>query len=398
MNFDLMLDWRTTLLLVTGIPALIAALMVLASARETLAARFFMALIAAWVLLTTPYIIGFSGAYQAYPWLTFAPFNTELWIGPLWLLTVRALTSERLSDRWWLWTVPGVIQTLYYTACFLLIGPDWGMSAAAAEPKFAFSRSFHSPFIVPFETAIGLSLIAFAAWDSWRRIARYREWIGEEHSNAERVDLAWLQRSGAAIIALALMWLAVDAVATMVGGLSYPTYFYFYAISGAVVMALAFQFLARADRRFPKPLNPELAAPPLFESAEDDKGTPPQLPPRIDLAALEAKVRDGEWHFDQDLTLGELARRIGTNSSALSAALNAREDGNFTSFINGLRVEAVCERLNERAMASQSAPNLLDLALDCGFGSKATFNRAFKRHTGQSPRDWINASRAAEAA
>ncbi|MEO1729347.1 MAG: AraC family transcriptional regulator [Pseudomonadota bacterium] len=397
MNFDLMLDWRTTLLLVTGIPALIAALMVLASARETLAARFFVALIAAWVLLTTPYIIGFSGAYQAYPWLTFAPFNTELWIGPLWLLTVRALTSERLSERWWLWIVPGVIQTIYYTACFLLIGPDWGMSAAAAEPKFAFSRSFHSPYIVPFETAIGLSLIAFAGWDSWRRIKRYRKWIGEEHSNAERVDLAWLQRSGAAIIALALMWLTVDAVATLVGGLSYPTYFYFYAVSGVVVMAQAFQFLARADRRFPKPLSEAQAeAEQPGDREEGDEVAP--APPRIDLAALENKVRDGEWHFDQDLTLGELARRIGTNSSALSAALNAREDGNFTSFINGLRVEAVCERLNANAMPGQSAPNLLDLALDCGFGSKATFNRAFKRHTGQSPRDWINASRAAEAA
>lgn len=82
---------------------------------------------------------------------------------------------------------------------------------------------------------------------------------------------------------------------------------------------------------------------------------------------------------------------MGTNTSALSAALNARNDMNFTLFINGLRVEAMCERLRDHAARDKGAPNLLALALDCGFGSKATFNRAFKRHTGQTPRDWVRA-------
>lgn len=94
-------------------------------------------------------------------------------------------------------------------------------------------------------------------------------------------------------------------------------------------------------------------------------------------------------HFDQDLTLGQLARRLGTNSSALSAALNAHNDMNFALFVNGLRVEAMCERLRAHAADSAASPNLLEMALDCGFGSKATFNRAFKRHTGQTPRAWL---------
>ncbi|MEL6487610.1 MAG: hypothetical protein AAFQ13_10775, partial [Pseudomonadota bacterium] len=175
------LSWRTTVLLVTGVPSLIAAVMVLLNAREVAAAKLFLALIIAWVMFTMPYIIGFSGAYQAYPWLTFFPFNTELWIGPLWLLTVRALTSELLPERWWLWLVPGLVQTLYYSSLFFLVGPNWGIGAAAAEAKFAFSDAFHVPYIVPIETALGLGLIAFAAWDSYVRIKRYREWVGKEH-------------------------------------------------------------------------------------------------------------------------------------------------------------------------------------------------------------------------
>lgn len=406
------LGWRTTVLLVTGVPSLLAAIMILVNAREVAAARLFLALIVAWVMFTGPYIIGFSGAYQAYPWLTFFPFNTELWIGPLWLLTVCALTSERLPERCWLWLMPGTIQTLYYTILFFGVGPNWGMGAEAAEAKFAFSDAFHAPYVAPVETTIGLVLIAFASWESWQRIRRYREWIGREHSNAERVDLAWLQQASGAIIALALIWLSSDVAATIFGRLTYVTNFYFYAISGAIVLWLALQFLARSDRRFPKPLAAAmvaaLSAEPAMGGAKDaaereDSSTPPDsaqpaAPPRIDMSAVEAKVREGRWHFDQDLTLGQLARRVGTNASALSAALNAREDENFTSFINGFRVEAVCEKLREAALQGRAAPNLLDLALDCGFGSKATFNRAFKRHTGLSPREWMNQSRALKAA
>ena len=381
------LSWRTTVLLVTGIPSLLAAIMILVGAREVIAARLFLALVTAWVAFSTPYIIGFSGAYQAYPWLTFFPFNTELYIGPLWLLTVRALTSEALPRRWWLWLAPGAVQTLYYTVLFFSIGPDWGMGEGAAAMKFAFSDAYHEPYFVPIETAVGLSLIAYAAWESWMRIGRYREWIGREHSNAERVDLVWLQRAGAAIIALALVWLSSDILASIVGELSYVTNFWFYAVSGVVVLWLSLQFLARSDRRFPKP---QAALEDTQEAAETrapDIKEPAAS--RFPIETLEAKVREGEWHFDQDLTLGELARRLGTNSSTLSAALNAREEVNFTSFINGLRVEAVCQRLRDQPAQSEGAPNLLDLALDCGFGSKATFNRAFKRHTRLSPREWI---------
>ncbi|MEM6859091.1 MAG: AraC family transcriptional regulator, partial [Pseudomonadota bacterium] len=141
----------------------------------------------------------------------------------------------------------------------------------------------------------------------------------------------------------------------------------------------------------------------LAEATEPDEAQPVPAPPRLDLARIEEKVREGQWHFDQDLTLGELARRVGTNTSALSAALNAREDGNFTTFINGLRVEAVCDKLRGtgdtgRETGGGAAPNFLDLALDCGFGSKATFNRAFKRHTGLSPREWLQANRPLEVA
>jgi AraC-like DNA-binding protein len=53
---------------------------------------------------------------------------------------------------------------------------------------------------------------------------------------------------------------------------------------------------------------------------------------------------------------------------------------NFSNFVNGLRAEGVA-----RALVAGSDRDLLSLALDMGFASKASFNRAFKARFGVSP-------------
>ena len=58
------------------------------------------------------------------------------------------------------------------------------------------------------------------------------------------------------------------------------------------------------------------------------------------------------------------------------------EGKSFYDFVNGYRVAAVKERLADQGEGPSS---LLDVALACGFRSKATFNRIFKQHTGLTP-------------
>ena len=94
------------------------------------------------------------------------------------------------------------------------------------------------------------------------------------------------------------------------------------------------------------------------------------------------EIRRGGWWREPGLSLTEVAKRLATNESYVSRAFNEGLGLNFNTVINGYRVEAV------KAALAQGATEFLPLALDCGFSSKASFNRVFREHTGLSPTAW----------
>ena len=66
--------------------------------------------------------------------------------------------------------------------------------------------------------------------------------------------------------------------------------------------------------------------------------------------------------------------------------VNRRFTITFNDFVNYHRVQAVIAQLQD---GRHKAQTLMSIAYDCGFNSKATFNRAFKKATGKSPQEWL---------
>lgn len=87
-------------------------------------------------------------------------------------------------------------------------------------------------------------------------------------------------------------------------------------------------------------------------------------------------------YLQQELTLKRLAELVGTTDKKLSSLLNHHLNISFYDFINQYRVAEVKEKLK---LVEYEKYSLLGLAYTCGFNSKSSFYRAFKKETGVSP-------------
>jgi AraC-like DNA-binding protein len=90
-------------------------------------------------------------------------------------------------------------------------------------------------------------------------------------------------------------------------------------------------------------------------------------------------------YMNKDLTLFILADTLQIQPNHLSQIINMFEEKNFFDFINSYRVEEVKTYIQQKP---ESHLNLLGIAFECGFNSKSSFNRAFKKFTGQTPSEF----------
>lgn len=122
----------------------------------------------------------------------------------------------------------------------------------------------------------------------------------------------------------------------------------------------------------PRPMVETAKSGPVEETAD----------PRL-LAQIRALVETDRIHLDPDLGFADFARRTGFPERAVRRAINhALGHDHFRSFLNQHRVEEACRLL---AANDRSADKLVGVALDSGFASLASFNRAFRQQRGCTP-------------
>lgn len=361
----------STILLIGSLHGLVVAALLLNTARNRHANRFLAALLLATVLMITPYTIGYAGFYDAYPWLTFAPFYWQLLFGPLMYFHVRALGSERLPPRWGWHFLPGAVQGAYYTAIFCL----------PLESKWAWNEGAHLPYVLP---AISLATLVSLAiyWQlSLRRYRRYQQWLVHNSGLREELRLGWIRGFLYAIALVVALNFGFQIVDVWIHPLDYYGYFPFYVALTALVYYLGIEGWRHAGLKFP-PM-PETEAGVVPEALSEAPASPSSEARDWNAQALAwaAKVADAGWWREPDLSLADLARRLGTNTNYLSRALNEGLGQNFSEFVNRQRIAEA-----QRLLAGPG--EVLDIALAVGFGSKASFNRAFLAYAGSTPSAW----------
>lgn len=99
-------------------------------------------------------------------------------------------------------------------------------------------------------------------------------------------------------------------------------------------------------------------------------------------------------HLDPELTLHKLSERLSIPYHVLSQIINGKLDKIFFDFINEYRVN---EAIGMLTSATEESRTILDIAAKVGFNSQSAFNRAFKKHTQQTPSDFLIRHRIQEA-
>lgn len=352
--------WSTTLGLAAGFGALVALLLLRAAGNRP-AQRLLAALLLVAVLRLMPYVLGFAGAYDAWPWLSFAPFDLRLAIGPLLYLYLQRLATPELPPRWGWHLLPAAIDLAYMTWAFAL----------PLQQKNDWDAGPHRGWIAPLQDVAGALSLALYLALSLRLRRRYLRWL-RDHVSDQEARQPWI---ASVLLALGL-WLAVsagfDLYSRLLSPLNYYDRFPQYLAFSAIVLWLGLEGWRHAGRGFP-PMVPA-SAPAPAAGGRDWQATAAEW--------LERIRREGWWR-QPGLTLAEVAQRLGTNESYVSRAFNHGLGQNFNGAINALRVEALQSR-----MMADDATDLLSMALDCGFSSKASFNRVFRERTGASPSAW----------
>ena len=86
---------------------------------------------------------------------------------------------------------------------------------------------------------------------------------------------------------------------------------------------------------------------------------------------------------DSLLNLRTLSRTINEKAHYVSQVINQDMGSGFYELLSRQRIERA-----KQILAGPGKRTVLEIALAVGFNSKSTFNTAFRRYTGMTPRDF----------
>ena len=355
------------------------------------------------ILYIAPWMIGFAGWYDTQPYrdiLFYVPFQHLYFIGPVIFFYVQSLLnpSFRFGKKEWLHLLPGIFYLLFSIVMVVtdkLVLKEYYFLANGADPDFDTWYQLTGFFSM---------LIYFLL--SLRYYSLYKKLMVQVISYADVVMFRWIRNFLLAFLLMLLVRLIFYIVGMFIPDtyinswwyfLAFAIIFYYIAITGyanSIETKIAFQpnlltyrpalLLNYNPLQFTDYIETEEAEVIAISAVANNNETADVKEWKEKLLQL---MHSAKAYEDPELSLTQVAKQLQSNPSFISRMVNQGFQQNFNDFVNQFRIEAVKEMLNK---GEQKKQTLLGIALDCGFNSKATFNRAFKKATGLSPKEWID--------
>ncbi len=303
-------------------------------------------------------------------------------IAPLVFLYVTSITKSNytfLKKHWWHFAIP--ISLIVYR---LSIFTYDAMQSGFNETQNGFLKmELDQPFVLPVLSVVGFSVMLLYLAFTIQLYINYRQKIKQYFSNIFKLELNWIRNF---LIVFSLLFI-YDSVQEFVGSviidLGYDERWWLNLCMAicAIYIGLKGYFtdttkLNKLDFSF---------SPKQISIPESTKETKKEVPNTAIEAIADLMEREKPY-LNPDLNLSELAKQANVTRGQLSEIINSGFQMNFNDFVNSYRVNAFKGMLKE---GKHKQLSLLGIAYECGFNSKATFNRVFKKLTNFSPTQYL---------
>lgn len=383
-------------------------------AARRLSDRFLGSLLIVICLHLSHYMLGFAGWFNtrdAYTtFMFYFPIENMLWVGPLVYYYFRSLTNQEFNMKRqdWYHFLPGAIHLMLLALIFTrdILVQHWILGEPLQcfdQTKGSWACFYEDALEIPIQMLWTVSISVYL-YLTLRDYKRYRTYLDNHFSEQEGIQFAWLRNMLLVLGAGLMITWGFDLYGFMVGEWSHSEYWYTHLILAAATYIVCIQgyhtsvkekelnFVREKEapsRKISLPAEPSQTSEAVAKenhaiSSEPERSTQPELNGWIE--KVKAFMEKEEPYLNPELNLKQLAKAMQTNHAVLSRVINSGFGQNFNDFINSRRVEAVKDKMEDPAAAHYS---LLGIANECGFNSKSTFNRAFKKFSGVSPRDFM---------
>lgn len=226
---------------------------------------------------------------------------------------------------------------------------------------------------------VSTQLMLYAILISWQ-LRLFHQVLKANFSNLKTRELGWLAHLLMAFLVLALL----DLCRMLLQPLEQPWQLFFdQLLSVAVNIGALIVVYLLIWRALKQQLNFHGASREEADIAKEVIITPVTIDPDL-VKEIEQIMLSEKPYLDQELSIQQLADRMGWPVKRLSAVINTNYQRNFNDFINHYRIEHACHLLKTRPKTEK----MLSIQLDSGFASKSVFNHYFKKIIGCNPSEY----------
>ncbi|MEM1124876.1 MAG: AraC family transcriptional regulator [Bacteroidota bacterium] len=339
------------------------------------------------------WMLGFAGWYDSHDWRTilmfYFPWRYWLALGPLTWFYFRSLTNRNfgIKGKDWFHFLPvglySLIEALVAIWDLIVIGElpyFYGTKGAIMEEGFWGEHIYY-----PAVKIVTIFSIFYYFIKTLRAYNAYRIYLDNNFSETTLIHFSWLRNVLYIVLVGQILRIVFEiAELTSPNGLTYIQTWWEYLGFGLMIYYLS---ISAYNER---PFQANYLVFDLEKEAVNKEKTEKEKT-ALDTVDLATKQRildhmeQSKIYLNDQLTLSELAKGLSLHPNQLSRIINLAFQKNFNEFVNYYRVEAAKEKLVDPNLSHLS---ILGIAYECGFRSKATFNRAFKSATNLSPNNW----------